>query len=307
MSENIGLNYDIEYAKTLITDKDAKATCHTKCSKIYPFTTENLSGYFNQLDFKDKKVLTVTGSGDHALNAILLGASEVHTFDINRYAKYHLNLKKAAIEVLDYGKFLSFFHVFKGSNLNKETYFKLRDILDDESKLFWDSLLTQFSNYQIRQALFRFGDVYCQKANNVNNYLNEEQYYELQKKINSFNISFIESDILDLKAKIDNVKYDLILLSNISDYIDALYYFNAILQYKKLILNLANNLNENGKIVFAYLYGILENNDIDFLPDFYKKNYRERIFSGESFTLEMFKSIHTGHDKDAVMIYTKSR
>ena len=29
-------------------------------SKIYSFTTENISGYFNYLDFKNKNILTVS-------------------------------------------------------------------------------------------------------------------------------------------------------------------------------------------------------------------------------------------------------
>ena len=40
-------------------------------SSIYLFTTENIAGYMNELDLTDKKIITVTGSSDHIINAIL--------------------------------------------------------------------------------------------------------------------------------------------------------------------------------------------------------------------------------------------
>ena len=41
--------------------------------EVYPFTTEVISGYFNELDFKDKSVMTLGSSSDQAFNALLLG------------------------------------------------------------------------------------------------------------------------------------------------------------------------------------------------------------------------------------------
>ena len=46
---------DIEKAKKVINY--SKFT-HMGYNLIYPFTTENLNGYMNKLDFKNKKVLT---------------------------------------------------------------------------------------------------------------------------------------------------------------------------------------------------------------------------------------------------------
>ena len=51
--------------------------------KVYPFTTEEISGYFKYLNLKDKSVLTVGSSGDQAFNAIYYGARKVTLFDIN--------------------------------------------------------------------------------------------------------------------------------------------------------------------------------------------------------------------------------
>ena len=52
-------------------------------SRIYRLTTENISGFLNKYDLKDKKILTVAGSGDQRLNCYSLGAKEVTCFDVN--------------------------------------------------------------------------------------------------------------------------------------------------------------------------------------------------------------------------------
>ena len=51
--------------------------------EVYPFTTEVISGYFNELDFKDKSVMTLGSSSDQAFNALLLGAKKITVYDIN--------------------------------------------------------------------------------------------------------------------------------------------------------------------------------------------------------------------------------
>ena len=55
-------------------------------SKIYSFTTENISGYFEQLQFTNKDVLTVAASGDHIINSFYKGAKTAIGFDINYLA-----------------------------------------------------------------------------------------------------------------------------------------------------------------------------------------------------------------------------
>ena len=65
--------------------------------KIYSMTTENIYGFLNNLDLKDKDILTISGSGDQRLNAYLLGAKNVTTFDINPLTRINAKLKDTAI------------------------------------------------------------------------------------------------------------------------------------------------------------------------------------------------------------------
>ena len=57
-------------------------------SWIYPFTTENINGYIDMFDLKDKSLFTVGSSGDQAINAILKGCKDITVLDINPFTKY---------------------------------------------------------------------------------------------------------------------------------------------------------------------------------------------------------------------------
>ena len=50
---------------------------------VYPFTTEEIAGYFPLLELEGKKVFTVGSSSDQAFNALLLGAKDITVYDIN--------------------------------------------------------------------------------------------------------------------------------------------------------------------------------------------------------------------------------
>ena len=76
-------------------------------NSIYPFTSENIAGYMKDLDLTGKKVITVTGSTDHILNAILQGATEITTFDINPLTKPYMDLKISALKNLSYEDFIN--------------------------------------------------------------------------------------------------------------------------------------------------------------------------------------------------------
>ena len=75
-------------------------------SKVYPFTTENLSGYMHDLNIKGKRVLTITSSGDHILNSFFYEAGEVVGFDINHLASLFAELKINAMQKLTFERFI---------------------------------------------------------------------------------------------------------------------------------------------------------------------------------------------------------
>src|SRR5574344_2777305 len=96
---------------------DKAITSYSVMSRLdlstYFNSNEDIYAYLKYMPVKDKNVLTVTGSGDQILYSILLGARNVDNFDINFLSYYMLELKLAAIKVLDVKEYLNFFPVVK--------------------------------------------------------------------------------------------------------------------------------------------------------------------------------------------------
>ena len=67
---------------------------------IYPFTTENISGYIDNFNLNGKSLLTVGSSGDQIFNAVLMGINDVTQVDINPFAKYYYYLKMYYLKIL---------------------------------------------------------------------------------------------------------------------------------------------------------------------------------------------------------------
>ena len=77
--------------------------------QIYPFTTENISGYIENFILENKSLLTIGSSGDQVINAWLHGCKDITVIDICPFTKFYFYLKIAGIIVFDYSTFLNFF------------------------------------------------------------------------------------------------------------------------------------------------------------------------------------------------------
>ena len=113
-----------------------------------------------------------------------------------------------------------------------------------------------------------------------NNYLtDEETYNKFKSNLIKANITFKNVDALDLPKEY-NGKYDVILLSNIFEYLQK--YFGIMYDYKDMesyINELFSIINEDGKLFLAYIF------------DYATKTYiRERLFSTSGVTLDDFNN-----------------
>ena len=161
-------------------------------SRIYTFTTENISDYLKHFELKNKSLLTVGSSGDQVLNAFYHGARDITLYDINPYAKYYTYLKIAAILSLTYQEFKAFFfkhgekRYYNKYMFTKELYNKLSStlrLLDYESFLFFDELFNSFSVDEIRSSLFNDDEVRNKVIKGFNIYLRDEESYNKLKSI----------------------------------------------------------------------------------------------------------------------------
>ena len=151
--------------------------------QIYPFTTENLAGYFPYLDLKNKSVLTVGSSLDQAFNALVYGAKDICVYDINKYVEDFYDFKKKLV-------------LNKNRNEFCEAVFEC-----DMPIIKWHP---SFDEYVLR-----------------NTYLQSDYNYNLLRyRLEEDNISFINGDIFELDKYLGENSYDRILFSNIFAYID---------------------------------------------------------------------------------------
>lgn len=222
-----------------------------KFNSIYLFTTENIRGYMEELDLKNKKIITVTGSSDHILNAILKGAVEILTFDVNPLTKYYMDLKLEAIKNLDFDKFKKTFLYENEQSFNYNLIKKLN--LPKESKDFWMRKLKESDNdgLKLKQSSL-FNTKYFNPESKIkqNIYLNRENYDIIKSKLSSVDIKFINCSIEKLEI---SEKYDYMFLSNISDYLSLIYTENILEEYKRLINRFQKKVSH---IYMAYIYDI---------------------------------------------------
>ena len=215
--------------------------------KIYPFTTETISGYITKMDIENKSVLTLGSSCDQALNSLLLGASDVTIFDINERVKYFYELKKKLI-------------------LSTSREELIHEVIN-------------LKQYEYFEDIFSYNDLI-----KMNLYLqNDENYSKLQNILSEKTINFITGNIFDIKeySKL-NSKYDRVILSNVLDYLPS----NLELGRTVINMydGLSKCLNDDALVQLYYLYGSV--NPVGFIKvvnEFLKKDiFLEKVSCDES-------------------------
>lgn len=202
---------DIEVAKYIIKNTRFMLNSDTYAS---PFsnTNENIDIYFEYFPIRNNNVLTVCGSGDHVLESIKEGAKVVDTFDLNPLAMDLAKLKISAVKVLDYMDFVNYFY---NKPYDRETYKKIRDYLDSDIRLFWDSLYESNidTNYD---ELIRYSDPKYNSG--LNSFRLRDNYYYMKDKLEDATINYYLTDIFSIPNIVKN-KYDVMFLSNIYDWL----------------------------------------------------------------------------------------
>lgn len=282
---------------------------------IYPFTTENINGYINLFNLKDKSLLTTGSSGDQIINSLLKQPKKITCVDTNPYTKYYYYLKVASILTLSLDEFLLFFRyndypkVFKKNQFvfSEVIYQKIRNTLkklDYESYLFWELLFSKFDREVIRNNLFSLDEDRTYAIKTYNSYLCDDiSFNRTKEKIKNFKPVFLNGDIFKTKL---NDNYDNIFLSNIGTYYE-------VKEYKVLIDRLNSYLNYNGKLLICYLYDTIlstkYSNDWASIYDIKKTLSIFKEYYPKLLLFNGVKSIkyNTDNYKDSVLVYKKIR
>ncbi len=282
-------------------------------SKVYPFTTENLAGYMKHLNLEDKKVLSITGSGDHILNSFYYGANSVVGFDINFLASLFAELKFNAIRKLDFEDFKKYFFVESNKSMSFETYKRIREDLSESCLSFFDNL---YEDYDFRGADLRKGKLFNKRFDydnlriRSNPYLLSGQNFEKTKlNIQDKNIHLMNCNIRDLSSQLED-NFDAVLLSNLADYSQQIYPNNPnhfSLFCNEILPPVKNHLNEGGIICSAYVYDAREKENYKNPVD--NPNFRRDIMGnlGMDYNEIIFNSIvpEKENASDLVILLTK--
>ena len=212
---------------------------------IYPFTNENLQETYDYINPDGKKVLTVGSSGDQVLLALARNAKKITLIDANPMALAYLELKLAALKGLTQEEYLDmFYHDF----LSHKYYAKVSHNLSPYVREFWDELYLNtnlLDLYKGNHILFQPTMPREKGRSAVNAYFNDKYLYAKAKEnLGKCKIDFKCSGLENFASSLDD-NYDIILLSNICDYVRQEILFQQIFA-------LGHKLEDNGQIEMSY-------------------------------------------------------
>lgn len=220
----INITMDLESA---IKRAYAAARCNFSApwcviTRLYSSSTEITEDYLKDFDFKEKRIMTVGSSGDQVLTFAYLGSKDITLMDANPLTPFFVNLKLAAIKTLTREEFISFFKQDNNRFIDMLLYGKIRESLDETTKVFWDKLYDE----ELQDKIFH---IYSSASeSSIPPYLtNDDAYLELRNKLNDVKINFHQADISTFNEHMDG-EYYLIDLSNIYTYVKSEKYWESI-------------------------------------------------------------------------------
>lgn len=244
----------------------------SKYSKGYLWTNENIKEYINKKYISEyNSALSVTASGDHLFNLILNNVLNIDTFDTNTLTEYNvLGLKKALIEKFKYNDFLTICELIANNMLTlEETTYLIKDLLplmDKKYRKYWQNIFEY--NYQLQKNNDEYLDLFAMlfiNINEKNNFIRRNSYLMGKDNYDKFkenmmraNINFYCINAINILDTFPNQKYDVILLSNILDYITINWNYEQLKKFEDELLFITNN---NGKIFLAYLLNYYNKNN----------------------------------------------
>lgn len=232
-----------------------------KHAPMYIYGTE-IMDYYKKLGVKNKRVLTIAGSGDQIINAYFYGAKDVVGFDLNRLVRYFVEVKFAAIQIFSYAEFLRFFGTGKkDAHFDYVLYLKIRSRLAKQTREFFDELYNYFKfngDKMARSAFFHQRVFTQQPLTVVNVYLRSEaNYLKSRKVLFGRKTPVIPGNVTRIAGLLKG-KFDLINLSNVPNFLMTFYRKKehkdpGMHFYDHVLLKLRKILNKGGR-VFFYLY-----------------------------------------------------
>ena len=224
------VSYDVERTKDAITEYYYD---YQQYDKIYNSSNEAYQNIISNFDIREKKVLSVIGSGDQVFHLYNLGAKTVDLFDINKLTIYYYFLRVWGIRQL--GK------AYPPYNFDNNYIAQLLSNVTPKSDLekiaydYWNMYIKKYDS-ECNWKLFNHFPISEEQSNLDVSLLSEK----INDEINFYNIDItnpVETD----------QKYDIIYTSNISEFIQGTKNFVVYMN------NLDRLLEKNGVILSSRL------------------------------------------------------
>jgi len=236
--------------------------CANTGGAVYAFSNENLGGYMPTLCAGAKSALVVASSGDHVINAVANGVTEVTAFDYSNRQLMFCELKLRAMAKLSYHDFREFFENTQGDcfMLDQGIMSELVRDMTPNAQTFWANK----TNVEI------MGKDNCSACANhelmVNTpaFENATEYNIVKDKLGKCDITLVKSDIEQLPKLAKRKPFDVCALSNIDTHLDV--------SYMKFIKKYVEPIMENvNKVQTHYRWcknpRFTRNMDVDYAED----------------------------------------
>lgn len=221
---------NIELARKFLSSVEGASGKFAQYSAAYTITNEDLRHAYKFMPKNAEDVLTVAASGDHPIFAMLYGAKNVDTFDISYNAKCIMDIKTAALQVLNRLEYCNLLEdLWAATDIqNIKNMDKIIPLLPIEEQKYMIDM----------RGLLLFNHGLATRKKQLPT---ETEFNDMCKIIHKpFN--FIWSDITSLHHHL-NKSYDFIHLSNILDSMDE---DNRIL----VLFNMMRYIKPNGVLFF---------------------------------------------------------
>lgn len=233
-------------------------SANTVVNAAYLTSNEQLDKYLPQIGVAGKKIATVGSSGDQVLNSLLYGCKDITLIDANVLSEAYIEYKMALIKTYSFEDFR--YVMFDDKCIfDWMVYSQISHHLSKDVKQFFDEIMLLQEETEYRSAHYyqEFSDLNI--LNGVVNHLphtefsefyhSKEAYKKLQAilRAKDYKLSYIVSRLEDFPKRLPE-KYDVILLSNIYDYV-----FKP--KFKSILNKLyQTNLKNGGVIQFQYFF-----------------------------------------------------
>ena len=302
------VSYDVFMARGIINgDLNNNSFDFSSISPIYKTTNETISHKESIEAIKNKeRTLSILGSGDQILNAILFGSKDIIGVDISSFAKYFLPLKLAAIETLSKEEYLEYFYGNIYVPFSIKFYSLIRDKLDINTRLFWDNLYNEYKFEKLyNSSLFTDFNLNIKRAVYNNPFLDDDNYKIMRDKLEKIKIELLEYNIFDIK-KLNKGNFDLIMLSNMINHVGK---NNNTYQNSISLEEYNNNFKKAVKEYKTFLHKLPLNNDgqaVTYNLTFYPKI--KDLFKGSEYKVYTVNEDVRLYDLESeILVYKKVR